>query len=74
MFTKTKITLLRKVLFAAGAVTMFVAVSPASAASPTDDAEWDRSVYPPVGSCHFVTERTLTQKGGVIYERHQVCN
>jgi hypothetical protein len=54
---------------------MFVLVSPAFAASPADEAEWDRSVYPPVGSCHFVTERTLTGKGRVmIYDKHQVCN
>jgi hypothetical protein len=26
------------------------------------------------GECHFVTQRMVTQNGGVTYEQHQVCN
>ena len=64
---------MRKVLFAAAAATMFVVVSPAFA-GPADDAEQGYSVYPSPGECHFVTERVVTQNSRVIYQRQQVCN
>ena len=65
---------MNKLLFGAATAAMLVAVSPAFAASPADDAEQGYSVYPSPGECHFVTQRTVTQNGRVIYERHQVCN
>jgi hypothetical protein len=63
---------MRIVLFAAAA-TLFVAGSPAFA-NPATEAEEGYAVYPPVSACHFVTQRTVTQNGGIFYERHQVCN
>ena len=65
---------MKNLLLAAAAATMVFAVAPAFAASPADDAEQGYSVYPSPGECHFVTQRTVTQNGRVIYERHQVCN
>jgi hypothetical protein len=65
---------MKNLLLAAAAATMVIAVSPAFAASPTDDAEWDRTPYPSAGSCHFVREAVGTQNGHVIYQTVQVCN
>ena len=65
---------MENVLFAAATAMVIVAVSPAFASSPADDAEQGYSVYPSPGECHFVTERVVTQNGHVTYERHQVCN
>jgi len=62
---------MKQVLFAAAAA-MFVTIAPAFA-GPADDAEWNRSVYPSAGDCHFVGQQTV-QNGRVVYERHQVCN
>jgi hypothetical protein len=62
---------MKQVLFAAAAAT-FVTIAPAFA-GPADDAEWNRSVYPSAGECHFVGQETV-QNGRVVYERHQVCN
>jgi hypothetical protein len=62
---------MKQVLFAAAAA-MFVTIAPAFA-GPADDAEWNRSVYPSAGECHFVGQETV-QNGRVVYERHQVCN
>jgi hypothetical protein len=70
----TKETVMKKVLFATVAATIFVVVSPAFAASPADDAEWNRSPYPSAGTCHFVREAVPTQNGRVIYEMVQVCS
>jgi hypothetical protein len=53
---------------------MVIAVSPAFAASPADDAEWNRSPYPSAGTCHFVREAVPTQNGRIIYEMVQVCS
>jgi hypothetical protein len=64
---------LKNLLLAAAAATLVVAVSPAFANIGTE-AEEGYAVYPSVGQCHFVTQRTVTQNGRVIYERHQVCN
>ena len=65
---------MKKVLFATAAATMFVAVSPAFAASPADDAEQGYAVYPPGSDCHFVTHRVVTSNGRIVLERQQVCN
>ena len=62
---------MKEVLFAAAAA-MFVTIAPAFA-GPADDAEWNRSVYPSAGECHFVGQDTV-QNGRVVYERHQICN
>jgi hypothetical protein len=62
---------MKKLLFAMSAA-MFVTIAPAFA-GPADDAEWNRSVYPSTGQCHFVGQQTV-QDGRVVYERHQVCN
>ena len=62
---------MKHVLFAAAAA-VFVTIAPAFA-GPADDAEWNRSVYPSAGECHFVGQPTV-QNGRVVYERHQVCN
>ena len=64
---------MKNLLLAAAAATMVIAVSPAFAASPADDAEWNRSPYPSAGTCHFVREAVPTQNGRVIYEMVQVC-
>jgi hypothetical protein len=65
---------MKKVLFATAAATIFVAVSPAFAASPADDAEWDRSVYPSAGECHFVKQRIILPNGHLVFQTQQVCN
>jgi hypothetical protein len=64
---------MNKLLITAAAATMLIAAAPAFAASPTDDAEWNRSPYPPAGECHFVLQRMMTPSGRVILERQQVC-
>jgi cytochrome c2 len=66
--------IMKKVLFAGAAATMLVAISPAFATSPAEDAEQGYAVYPPVSECHFVTQRIVTPNGHIVYERHQVCN
>ena len=65
---------MKKVLFATAAVTMFVAVSPAFAASPADDAEWDRRAYPLASECHFLKQRVMSPNGNVVFQTQQVCN
>jgi hypothetical protein len=65
---------MKNLLLAAAAATMVIAVSPAFAASPADDAEWDRTTYPAPGACHFVREAVTTQDGHVVYRNVQVCN
>jgi hypothetical protein len=65
---------MKNLLLAAAAATMVIAVSPAFAASPADDAEWNRSPYPSAGTCHFVREAVPTQNGRVIYQMVQVCS
>jgi hypothetical protein len=53
---------------------MFVAVSPAFAASPADDAEWDRGPYPTASECHFLKQRVMLPNGQVVFQTQQVCN
>jgi hypothetical protein len=65
---------MKNLLLAAAAATMVIAVSPAFASSPGDDAEWDRSPYPSPGTCHFVREAVPTRNGHVTYEMVQVCS
>ena len=65
---------MKKVLFAIAAATIFVAVSPAFAASPADDAEWDRRAYPTAGQCQFLKQRVMLPNGHVVFENRQVCN
>jgi hypothetical protein len=65
---------MKKVLFATAAATIFVAVSSAFAASPADDAEWDRRAYPTPGQCHFLKQRVMLPNGHVVFENQQVCN
>jgi hypothetical protein len=64
---------MKKLLVTAAAATMLIAAAPAFAASPADDAEWDRSTYPSAGDCHFVLQRMMTPSGRVILQRQQVC-
>ena len=65
---------MKNLLLAVAAATMVIAVSPAFAAAPTDDAEWNRSPYPSAGTCHFVREPVTMQNGHVVYRNVQVCN
>jgi len=65
---------MKHLLIAAAAMTMLVAVPPAFAASPADDAEQGYAVYPPGSDCHFVTHRVVTSNGRIVLERQQVCN
>ena len=65
---------MKNLLLAAAAATMVIAVSPVFAASPGDDAEWNRSPYPSPSTCHFVREAVPTGNGHVIYRDVQVCN
>ena len=65
---------MKNLLLAAAAATMVIAVSPAFAASPADDAEWNLSPYPSAGTCHFVREAVTMQNGHVVYRDVQVCN
>ena len=65
---------MKKVLFAIAAATMFVAVSPAFAASQVDDAEWDRRARPLVSECYFIKERVLLPNGHLVVQVQQVCN
>ena len=65
---------MKNLLLAAAAATMVIAVSPAFAASPADDAEWDRTPYSPPSTCHLVREAVTTQGGHVVYRNVQVCN
>jgi hypothetical protein len=53
---------------------MFVAVSPAFAASPADDAEWDRGAYPTASECHFLKQRVMLPNGHLVFQTQQVCN
>ena|ERR1700722_7923049 len=70
----TKETVMKKVLFATAAATMFVAISPAFAASPADDAEWDRRAYPLAGECHFVKQPVMLPNGHLVFQTEQVCS
>jgi hypothetical protein len=65
---------MKSLLLAAAAATMVIAVAPAFAAAPADDAENDRSTYPSAGTCHFVREAIPTANGHVVYRNVQVCN
>jgi hypothetical protein len=65
---------MKKLLVTAAAVTMLIAATPAFAAAPGDDAEWDRTPQPPASECHFVLERMITPNGHVILKRQQVCD
>ena len=72
--SKRKDSVMKNLLLAAAAATMVIAVSPAFAASPADDAEWNISPYPSAGTCHFVREPVTMQNGHVVYRNVQVCN
>jgi hypothetical protein len=65
---------MKNLLLAAAAATMVIAVSPAFAASPADDAEWGISTYPSPGTCHFVREAVRAPNGHVVYQMVQVCS
>jgi hypothetical protein len=65
---------MKKLLITAAAATMLITAVPAFAASPGDDAEWDRTPQPPPSGCHFVLERMITPTGHVILQRQQVCD
>ena len=65
---------MNNLLLAAAAATMAIALSPAFASSPADEAEQGYAVYPAVGSCHFVKEAIRAQDGRVVYRTVQVCN
>jgi hypothetical protein len=65
---------MKNLLLAAAAATMVIAVSPAFASSPGDDAEWDRSPYAAPSSCHFVREPVTLSNGHVVYREVQVCS
>ena len=71
---------MKKLLVSAAAATMLMAAVPAFAASPADDAEQGIAAYPPVGHCHFLPQRAitqnghvLTQNGHVVLRRQQIC-
>jgi hypothetical protein len=64
---------MKKILLAAAAATMVIAVSPAFA-GPATEAEEGLSVYPSPGTCHFVREAVPAQNGHVTYQMVQVCN
>ena len=64
---------MKKVLYTTAAATMFVA-APAFAASPADDAEWDRRAYPSASECHFLKERVILPNGHLVFQTQQVCN
>jgi hypothetical protein len=61
-------------LFAAATAMMFVAVSPAFATSPEEQAAHDQSVYPPGSECHFLKDRVVLPNGHVVFLTHQGCN
>ena len=65
---------MKNLLLAAAAATMVIAVSPAFAASPGNDAEWNITPYPSAGACHFVREAVRAPDGHVVYQDVQVCN
>ena len=65
---------MENVLFAAAIAMVIVAVSPAFASSPADDAEQGYSVYPPAGECHFLKEQVVLPNGHVVFLTHQVCH
>jgi hypothetical protein len=65
---------MENVLFAAATAMVIVAVSPAFASSPADDAEQGYSVYPPAGECHFLKEQVVLPNGHVVFLTHQFCN
>jgi hypothetical protein len=64
---------MKNLLLVAAAATMVIAASPVFA-GPASEAEDGYSVYPSVGSCHFVREAVPTQDGRVVYQTVQVCN
>jgi hypothetical protein len=64
---------MRKLIFTAAVPLMLIAGSPAFA-NPATEAEEGYSVYPSVGTCHFVTQRMVAPNGHIILERVQVCN
>ena len=65
---------MKNLLLAAAAANMVIAVSPAFAASPGNDAEWNITPYPSAGTCHFVREAVRAPDGHVVYQDVQVCN
>jgi hypothetical protein len=65
---------MKKVLFATASARMFVAVSPAFAASPADDAEWDRRAYPLASECRFLKQRVMLPNNHVVFQTQQDCN
>ena len=65
---------MKNLLLAAAAATMVIAMSPAFASSPADEAEQGITVYPSPGTCHFVKEAIRAQDGRVTYRTVQVCN
>jgi hypothetical protein len=64
---------MRKMLVAAVAATMFVVVAPAFA-NPAQEAEEGVSPIPSSLPCHFVLQRTITENGRAVLQRHQVCD
>jgi hypothetical protein len=67
---------MENVLFAAATAMVIVAVSPAFASFPADDAEQGYSVYPPACDyeCHFLKEQVVLPNGHVVFLTRQVCN
>jgi hypothetical protein len=65
---------MKNLLLAAAAATMVIAISPAFAASPASEAEWNITPYPSAGTCHFVREAVRAPNGHIVYQDVQVCN
>jgi hypothetical protein len=42
--------------------------------SPSDEAEQNNTVYPPVGQCQFVDQKRTRQDGRVFHLKYQVCH
>jgi len=66
---------MEKVLIATAIV--FVAASPALAASPQEEAARELRAYPSSGSCRFVTGRIVLPNGNVVFAVFQApegCN
>jgi hypothetical protein len=67
---------MRTLLFAAAAVTMFVAISPAIARHDDSDCAWCRSERPNyrISICQTVREPIAIRHGYVIYLTREVCH
>jgi hypothetical protein len=65
---------MKNMLFAAAIAITFVAISPALAISPEEEAAQELRAYPLSGPCHFLKQRVVLPNGHVVFQTHQVCN